>query len=535
MFNSAIRNPERLASSGLLSAQTTSSTQASISTHSTESSQPQTIAPPSSYSPSQSALAPAVKTLAKEEEGSPQPGTSRSRSPTNGNSTSSESKDKADAPASDDETTRKKRNSRRKHRNSHLGCGTCKKRRIKCDEMLPQCFNCVKGKLHCAYLNLDAPARNALRMAQYNQNMRGEPPEELMTSYFKDCHTDPAQAAHAQQMSMQGMPMQAMSLPQGVPVASQAANGAERYPSGYLPYHIVPQMVGGAHQAGAPAPNGMMQSMYRPVLLIHQPASAPGKPAVVYSQVPYQMVQTPQMQPMVYQTPEQHHMHTAHKGHPGYMAPVGSMDGLPVMVIKSHSENMVPYESPTSVPHTVGSPQGAGAMLAPMVAQIPRLYPQGMAPVIMAPGMTQSPMIAQISPGGPYHQISAYPQLSPVPQVAHTPQMSQLHHVPQQQVTPVAQTHGVGVDSSMAKPQLTPLSALHYSTPLMSSANVPGRVASQDPATCNSNSVKVKSEFGSNYERLAEAKSYEKREYTADSPELLNGTEKVPSIKMLLS
>ncbi|QEL62813.1 hypothetical protein CJJ09_004994 [Candidozyma auris] len=53
-----------------------------------------------------------------------------------------------------------------------LGCGTCKKRRIKCDENLPQCFNCVKGKLHCAYLNLDAPARNALRLAQYNQNLR---------------------------------------------------------------------------------------------------------------------------------------------------------------------------------------------------------------------------------------------------------------------------------------------------------------------------------------------------------------------------
>lgn len=75
-------------------------------------------------------------------------------------------------PPPEDDDTRKKKNSRRKHRNSHLGCGTCKKRRIKCDENLPQCFNCVKGKLHCAYLNLDAPARNALRMAQYNQNLR---------------------------------------------------------------------------------------------------------------------------------------------------------------------------------------------------------------------------------------------------------------------------------------------------------------------------------------------------------------------------
>lgn len=71
----------------------------------------------------------------------------------------------------------KKKNTRRKHRNSHLGCGTCKKRRIKCDENLPSCLNCLKGKLHCAYLNLDQNARNALRMAQYNQNLRSDKPE----------------------------------------------------------------------------------------------------------------------------------------------------------------------------------------------------------------------------------------------------------------------------------------------------------------------------------------------------------------------
>lgn len=69
---------------------------------------------------------------------------------------------------------KKKKNSRRKHRNSHLGCGTCKKRRIKCDETLPACLNCLKGKLHCAYLNLDNNARNALRVAQYNQTIRQE-------------------------------------------------------------------------------------------------------------------------------------------------------------------------------------------------------------------------------------------------------------------------------------------------------------------------------------------------------------------------
>lgn len=58
------------------------------------------------------------------------------------------------------------RNSRRRHRNSHLGCATCKSRRIKCDEQLPQCKNCVRARLSCAYLALDDAAREALKTAQ---------------------------------------------------------------------------------------------------------------------------------------------------------------------------------------------------------------------------------------------------------------------------------------------------------------------------------------------------------------------------------
>lgn len=73
---------------------------------------------------------------------------------------------------------KKKKNSRRRHRNSHLGCGTCKKRRIKCDETLPSCINCLKGKLYCAYLNLDDGARKALKIAQYNLSTRQEKIDE---------------------------------------------------------------------------------------------------------------------------------------------------------------------------------------------------------------------------------------------------------------------------------------------------------------------------------------------------------------------
>ncbi|CAH6718975.1 hypothetical protein CLIB1444_01S18690 [[Candida] jaroonii] len=85
----------------------------------------------------------------------------------------------------------KKKNTRRKHRNSHLGCGTCKKRRIKCDENLPSCLNCLKGKLHCAYLNLDSNARNALRMAQYNQNLRNDKFEDSNDKSSSDNSPNP--------------------------------------------------------------------------------------------------------------------------------------------------------------------------------------------------------------------------------------------------------------------------------------------------------------------------------------------------------
>lgn len=64
------------------------------------------------------------------------------------------------------------RNSRRRHRNSHLGCATCKSRRIKCDEQLPECRNCVRARQTCAYLALDSAAREALKTAQQAQAAR---------------------------------------------------------------------------------------------------------------------------------------------------------------------------------------------------------------------------------------------------------------------------------------------------------------------------------------------------------------------------
>lgn len=167
----------------------------------------------------------------------------------------------------------KKKNLRRKHRNSHLGCGTCKKRRIKCDENLPQCFNCVKGKLHCAYLNLDAPARNALRMAQYNQNLRQDRRDETLPKFLKEL-----------------APRKDKEL---------APQPAPDYYPGYVPFQVVqPQLAPQLAQAPtAPAPT-LIQSPYGPVVQF-QPMAPAYLVQVVQPQVYYQDQVPVQMHPMM--------------------------------------------------------------------------------------------------------------------------------------------------------------------------------------------------------------------------------------------
>ncbi|CUS20718.1 LAQU0S01e13058g1_1 [Lachancea quebecensis] len=59
----------------------------------------------------------------------------------------------------EDHLSQKKRVTRRRHRNSRLGCDECKKRRIKCDETLPECRNCQNRQKRgagerCSYLSM---------------------------------------------------------------------------------------------------------------------------------------------------------------------------------------------------------------------------------------------------------------------------------------------------------------------------------------------------------------------------------------------
>ncbi|KAK6220954.1 c6 zinc finger protein [Colletotrichum tabaci] len=52
--------------------------------------------------------------------------------------------------------------SKKPHRKSKLGCHTCKRRKIKCDELRPACQNCVRHLVHCDFLQSN-PAPMPLR------------------------------------------------------------------------------------------------------------------------------------------------------------------------------------------------------------------------------------------------------------------------------------------------------------------------------------------------------------------------------------
>lgn len=458
--------------------------------------------------------------------------------------------------ASADENGRKRKNFRRKHRNSHLGCGTCKKRRIKCDEMLPQCFNCVKGKLHCAYLNLDAPARNALRMAQFNQNLRGDASEEATASYYKEFHNDLQQPAAAapihsiphvamlQQVSPIGSVLNgAASVPIQVPVGQPQ----EYYSAGYIPYQIVPQMVNGASPSAAAPSGSIVPSVYHPMVQIQQQLSSSGKPTMVYSQVPLQVVPTGQIPHVVYQPQDPQ---LAIHGPPGprksslvHIAPSGSsMEGLPVMVLNNHPDSIYersPNMQSSGISMGMAPISAAQHIAAPAVAQVPRSYPPGVS--MMSLGMAPSPIIHQVPQPGPYQPVGTLQQLSPVPQIAATPQLTQLHQIPQSaQMIHHQASVAAAAGSPTAKPVISPSGVL-YTSPLPLAETLIGRSSHGSMAAPRRdlNLVKmksefVKSEFSNDFEKRAQAGSNE-RKYSTESPLSLNETEKIPSIKMLLS
>lgn len=278
---------------------------------------------------------------------------------------------------------RKKKNSRRKHRNSHLGCGTCKKRRIKCDENLPQCFNCVKGKLHCAYLNLDAPARNALRMAQYNQNLRQDRNDDPANKSAKDVESgdeslrEPAMqgpVVHVEPYYQGYTPYQMVPQGAAAPPAG-AANGASvAITTGAIatpvqPPSLVVQHPGAPHQPlGAPAGPAYIQSPYASMVQFQSVPSIPGYPPVAV-----QVVQAPLGHQVVYQNPEQ--LPFSPQVH---MTPA-NIDGQPVLLMQNAQiDRNVSYE-----PALAAQQQGYGQPPI-QISQVPQAHPHS-APAMSVP------------------------------------------------------------------------------------------------------------------------------------------------------
>lgn len=441
---------------------------------------------------------------------------------------------------SDEDNVPKKKNSRRKHRNSHFGCVTCKKRRIKCDEMLPQCFNCGKGKLHCAYLNLDARARSTLRMTQIKRKSCLEPLDEAMALYYKECHPDHSQ--HTNQQHTLPIPPVVMHLgtPQMLDSALRPAGYVEQptdyIPAGYVPYQLVPQVFNNTANAGTTSVPGMLLSMYRPMVYTQQPEHGSAQPTVVYQQIPVQMVSTAQMPHMMYQSQDNIPIHVAHNGAQMPTAPVSAMDGQPIMIVNSHSDNNVPYKrsSIASANRSASTLLAiTGMQLSQTVVQLPHLHTPEMAPITMLPGTAQGPMMHQIMSGAPYHCVGSVPghqMPQPMHQITSTPSMSLIPG--SQQMMQHPDMPGMAI-SPMLKPILSSVGALYYATPMLLAAAVSSSMVSASEMVKQEPGVFVKSEFSSELEKYAVTQLG--KQYGADSPEPLSEPEKAASIKMLLS
>ena len=72
-----------------------------------------------------------------------------------------------------------------KHRKSHkklrLGCDNCKQRRIKCDELFPQCLRCTVHKVQCSYQRLSHQEKRDFLREKYYLPLTPDPDDETDT------------------------------------------------------------------------------------------------------------------------------------------------------------------------------------------------------------------------------------------------------------------------------------------------------------------------------------------------------------------
>ncbi|SCU77728.1 LAFA_0A03092g1_1 [Lachancea sp. 'fantastica'] len=86
----------------------------------------------------------------------------------------------------------RKRVTRRKHRNSRLGCDECKRRRIKCDEELPECRNCRNrirkpdddNYCQCSYLRMSKKEIEEFKAQKLGNNLSDAIPTARKSGSF---------------------------------------------------------------------------------------------------------------------------------------------------------------------------------------------------------------------------------------------------------------------------------------------------------------------------------------------------------------
>lgn len=116
-------------------------------------------------------------------------------------------------------TKPRKFHSRKAHKKSHLGCKTCKRRRIKCDERLPSCSQCSRIDSPCPYLDMS--------------------PQEL--TFFREAKVKSDATSFINMRSMNPttqVPMQGYGYPAGPPPPMMQ----QMMPMGYPPQVPPPQM-----------------------------------------------------------------------------------------------------------------------------------------------------------------------------------------------------------------------------------------------------------------------------------------------------
>lgn len=103
----------------------------------------------------------------------------------------------------------KLKRTRKKHTNSHLGCETCKKRRIKCDEFLPSCKNCSRMNIICPYLSLPFDEINEIRESHIRKNLiTNHQQQQSIHTYHDQNLLIPQQQQYHTQYSNPSLPVQ---------------------------------------------------------------------------------------------------------------------------------------------------------------------------------------------------------------------------------------------------------------------------------------------------------------------------------------